>query len=251
MFSKKFAGVAVALIFLMLLALALLVHRRTPSLIARRIAIEFAPFPRTLAPRVPDRVPGRVPGRLPDRVPGRVPAARRPAVPATPYPVPVTEFTAIPGAGRIDARLDDSVVPLAALVVTPESSWHGYSLVVGGAPTAFAPPRPEALPALYVSFATLQALDAYSTWKAVNGRRAREANPVLTGISGSLPKLLIAKGASTAASVYVVERLWKRNRKAAVLTMVGINAAYAAVVTHNYRTNMALSRSADATRPPR
>ena len=250
MFSRKFAGVVVALIFLILLALALLVQRRTPPLIARRIAIEFAPFPSTLAPRVPERLPNRVPGRVPDRASGRVPA-RRPAAPGPPYPVTVTEFTAIPGAGRIDARLDDSVVPLAALVVTPESSWQGYSLVVGRAPTAFAPPRPDALPALYVSFATLQVLDAYSTWKAVNGRRAREANPVLTGISGSLPKLLIAKGASTAASVYVVERLWKRNRKAAVLTMVGINAAYAAVVTHNYRTNRALTRSAGTTRPPR
>ena len=36
------------------------------------------------------------------------------------------------------------------------------------------------------------------------------------------------------AMIYVSERLWKTNRKAAVLTMIGLNVAYGVAVAHNY-----------------
>lgn len=94
--------------------------------------------------------------------------------------------------------------------------------------------RPALLRPLYVSFATLQVLDAYSTYRATE-RGYRELNPMLQPASNNLGAMLALKAGATAATIFAVEKLWKRNRTAAVLTMVGINAAYGFVVSHNYR----------------
>jgi hypothetical protein len=37
------------------------------------------------------------------------------------------------------------------------------------------------------------------------------------------------------ASIYLTEKLWKRNRKAAVWTMIGIHVGDGGAVAHNYR----------------
>jgi len=110
--------------------------------------------------------------------------------------------------------------------------------------------RPGVLPPLYVSFATLQILDVYTTWQGVSTRRAREVNPVLGGIAGNLPALVTTKAAATTVSVYAVERLWKRNRKAAVITMVGVNAAYLLIVSKNFAVLETRGRSMAASTPP-
>ena len=47
--------------------------------------------------------------------------------------------------------------------------------------------------------------------------------------------MVLVKVGATALTIAAVERLWRRNRVAAVLTMIGINAGYTAVVAHNYR----------------
>jgi hypothetical protein len=44
-----------------------------------------------------------------------------------------------------------------------------------------------------------------------------------------------AKIAASAATILVVEKLWKRNRVAAVTVMVLSNAGLAAVAANNYR----------------
>jgi uncharacterized protein DUF5658 len=98
-----------------------------------------------------------------------------------------------------------------------------------------APPahRPSALVPLYVSFATLQGLDIHSTLRATEFG-GREANPIVGGMLGSPAAFVAAKVGMTASIYFVSERLWKRHKTAAVLTMIALNSTYGAVVAHNY-----------------
>jgi len=96
------------------------------------------------------------------------------------------------------------------------------------------PDRPAPLLGLYVSLATLQALDFASTRTALNAGGV-EGNPLVAPLLASPIGFLALKAGITGATIYVSERLWKKNRRAAVLTMIGLNAGYAAVVGHNYR----------------
>jgi hypothetical protein len=93
--------------------------------------------------------------------------------------------------------------------------------------------RPRALMGLYLSFATLQALDAHSTLRAVNSGRP-EANPVLAPFTDRPGMMLAMKATTTVTTVLLTEKLWRRNRTAAVILMVAVNAGYAAVVASNY-----------------
>ncbi len=86
---------------------------------------------------------------------------------------------------------------------------------------------------MYVSFATLQALDIHSTRRAPE-QGGREANPTVGGMLGSPAAFVAAKAGTTAAVYYAAERLWKRNKAAAIATMIGLNCAYTAIVAHNY-----------------
>jgi hypothetical protein len=94
--------------------------------------------------------------------------------------------------------------------------------------------RPAALVPLYVTFASLQALDAHSTTRALD-RGAVEANPMMKGLAGNTAGMLAVKAAATTGVVYSAERIWKRNKTAAVLFMVAANSAMGWVVQHNYR----------------
>lgn len=95
--------------------------------------------------------------------------------------------------------------------------------------------RPAALVPLYLSFTALQALDAHSTLTAV-GNGARETNPVVRSTM-TMPAGMVALKAGTAVGVvFLTEKLWKRNRTAAVLTMIALNSAYATIAAHNYAT---------------
>jgi Domain of unknown function (DUF5658) len=96
------------------------------------------------------------------------------------------------------------------------------------------PPRPASLMPLYVSFASLQVMDIHSTTRALD-RGAVEANPLMKGIAGNPVALSAMKVAGSAGVIYAAEKMWKRNRTAAVLFMVAANAGMAFVVQHNYR----------------
>ena len=121
----------------------------------------------------------------------------------------------------------------AAPVVEAGSSSAQVSLPGGPAR------RPKALPMLYASFGALQALDAATTFRALD-RGATEANPALAGFASNRGAMVAVKAASFASTVYLTERLWKKNRVAAVVTMVCVNSAYAAIVAHNYRAGSRL-----------
>jgi hypothetical protein len=87
---------------------------------------------------------------------------------------------------------------------------------------------------LYVSFASLQVLDAHATKSALD-RGAVEANPVMRGFTGSPAGMLAVKAAGTAGVVWASERMWRRNKAAAVVFLVAANSAMGWVVQHNYR----------------
>jgi ribosomal protein L2 len=91
--------------------------------------------------------------------------------------------------------------------------------------------RPRALPVLYGTFTTLQVMDIATTRRAIGVAGAREANLAMG--SGNTAQLIAMKAASTAISIYLAEKTWKKNRVAAIVTMVAVNGMTAAVVAHN------------------
>jgi hypothetical protein len=94
--------------------------------------------------------------------------------------------------------------------------------------------RPAALPALYVSLVGLQIFDGYSTTRGLN-QGASESNPLMAGIAGNPYALWAVKSGTTALSIHVTERLWKRgHRGQAVAVMAISNALMVAVSARNY-----------------
>jgi hypothetical protein len=94
--------------------------------------------------------------------------------------------------------------------------------------------RPAALPVMYAAFGALQAMDIYSTRRAL-GAGASEMNPVVRNASGNSGAMLAIKAASTAGTIFFTERAWKKNRKGAIVLMAVINGATAAVAARNLK----------------
>jgi len=87
---------------------------------------------------------------------------------------------------------------------------------------------------LYASFVALQALDAHSTLRAIDAGAA-EANPVMGGLAHQPAALVAVKAGLTASTIYLVEKVRLRNRRAAIALMAVLNSAYVTIVAHNYR----------------
>jgi hypothetical protein len=99
--------------------------------------------------------------------------------------------------------------------------------------TASNPARGSILPVLYGTLAGLQAYDGWSTVKAVR-LGATEANPAVAGVASNAGAMWALKASATMTSVYVAERLWRRQRRVeAIVTMVAVNGMMAMVATHN------------------
>jgi hypothetical protein len=94
--------------------------------------------------------------------------------------------------------------------------------------------RPRALPALYATLGAMQALDIYSTRRAL-AAGATELNPVMRRPAGNVGAMMAVKALSTAGSIYFTERAWKKNRKGAVILMAVVNGVTAAVVANNLK----------------
>jgi hypothetical protein len=94
--------------------------------------------------------------------------------------------------------------------------------------------RGPLLPVLYTGFGVLQALDAHSTLRAVDAGH-REANPMMAPFANQPAAMIGVKAATAAGTIYMVDRLARRNRVAATVLMVALNGAYAAIVSANYR----------------
>jgi hypothetical protein len=158
---------------------------------------------------------------------------------------PAWSWAQQPGDGAAGAGTGGAAITAPGQLPVPEGDVAAAHAVETGTSQALnmapgsAARRPNALPILYASFGALQALDAATTFRALD-RGAAEANPALAGFASNRGALVAVKAASFASTVYLTERLWKKNRVAAVVTMVCVNSAYAAIVAHNYRAGSRL-----------
>jgi ABC-type uncharacterized transport system permease subunit len=84
-------------------------------------------------------------------------------------------------------------------------------------------------------------LDAASTMSALD-RGAVEANPLMKGIASTPATLIAVKAAAAASTIFLVERIARKNRWGAVVTMIALNSVYAMVVSHNYGVAGAMAR---------
>lgn len=92
--------------------------------------------------------------------------------------------------------------------------------------------RPSPLLSLYVAQGALQGLDVLTTFRALDAGH-REANPLLK--NANMATMIGAKVAVSSLTVFAAEKLWKRNRRAAVVLMVASNIIMSAVVANNAR----------------
>jgi hypothetical protein len=91
---------------------------------------------------------------------------------------------------------------------------------------------------LYASTVMMQALDVHSTLSAFRSG-ATEANPLMEGVTRNQAMFVAVKAGVAASTILAARQLSKRNKAAAVATLVAINSAYALVVSHNYRVGRA------------
>lgn len=155
----------------------------------------------------------------------------------------------------LEARAQDRPAPLLASVIasttfdaalgTTSSALPGTATDAAAIPERPAlrqlsvePHRSTLLTSLYATTAMWQVLDVHSTLRVLDSGGA-EGNPVLSGFAQNRTAFVAAKAAIAASSIYAASRIGRRNKMAAAAALIGINAAYALVVSHNY----ALARS--------
>ena len=90
------------------------------------------------------------------------------------------------------------------------------------------------LNSLYASTAVMQALDVHSTLSAL-GNGGVEANPMMSGLTRNKAAFIAVKAAVATSTILATRQIAKRNKVAAVVTLVAINSVYAIVASHNYR----------------
>jgi hypothetical protein len=94
--------------------------------------------------------------------------------------------------------------------------------------------RSPLMDALYASTFTMQALDVHSTLKAF-GAGAVEANPLMADVTRNKLAFVALKAGIATSTVLAAHNMSRTNKVAAVVTLVGINSAYAMIVSHNYQ----------------
>jgi len=87
---------------------------------------------------------------------------------------------------------------------------------------------------LYASTVALQALDLHSTATALN-RGAAEGNPLMRGVTSNKALFYTTKAAMAASTIFVANRIAKRNKPAAMIFLAAVNSVYAGIVMHNYK----------------
>lgn len=143
------------------------------------------------------------------------------------YVAAVLTFAAISVSGPLAHAADQEqprIVDLTAVVLTPPAT---PALVQQAR-------RPAILPLLYATLGATQAWDVYSTQTALEAG-AREANPATAAFGTSTGALIGLKAATMAGTIVFAERMWKKNRVAAIVMLVAVNGATAAVAMHNMR----------------
>jgi hypothetical protein len=135
------------------------------------------------------------------------------------------------------------VARLAAAVETPSAA--GALFAEAGAlqlPDPAAPPqaqrppgRPVWLLPMHVWTATMQGLDAHSTFEA-HDAGGTEANPIVPFDPGEHRAAFVALKVGVAAGlIYYTEKDVRRHPWRAAIITAAVNSAYLAIVAHNYR----------------
>jgi hypothetical protein len=131
------------------------------------------------------------------------------------------------------------VLSCVLIGVSPAAAQAESGVSISADATAAVPadisPRPSLiLPALQVSFGALQVMDVVSTARALNAGLS-EGNAAMRGVVERPLAMAAVKVGATAATVFLVNRVARKNRAAAIFTMVAINSAYSFVVVRNIR----------------
>jgi hypothetical protein len=141
----------------------------------------------------------------------------------------------------LDAGMRIKTLFVLAILVTPWTSAFAADTKTNppeeGAPRIeLASPeatRPSALPAMYVSFAGLQAYDGYSTLRGVRGGAA-EIDPLVGGLASQPAAFWTLKALSTVTTIYFAEQLWRQHKRGqAIMTMVVAHGVMGAVAARN------------------
>lgn len=132
--------------------------------------------------------------------------------------------------GVTAAHAEEAAAPSGALSAAVARAAREAASSMPAWATDRADTRPVMLPALYGTYAALQALDLYSTRRALS-TGATEANPLLR--SSGTARTIAIKGAAGAATIFFAERAWKKNRAGAIALMAVLNGATAAIVARN------------------
>jgi hypothetical protein len=90
------------------------------------------------------------------------------------------------------------------------------------------------LTALHISFGALQFMDALSTVRGINAGLS-ESHPLMRGLVGHPAAMVAVKAGAGATTILLTRRMARKNRVAALITMAGVNSAYAVVVARNLR----------------
>lgn len=90
------------------------------------------------------------------------------------------------------------------------------------------------LKSLYASTAVMQGLDVHSTLKAFSAG-AVEGNPIMSGVTKNRAAFIATKAAVAAVTILATRKIAKKNKVAAVITLIAVNSAYAMIVNHNYK----------------
>jgi hypothetical protein len=101
-------------------------------------------------------------------------------------------------------------------------------------PRAGTAPRALTLPMLQVSFGALEIMDVVTTMRALDAGLT-EANVAVRGVADRPIALASVKAGAAAATLILVNRMARKNRRAAIITMIAVNAAYSATVIQNAR----------------
>jgi hypothetical protein len=90
--------------------------------------------------------------------------------------------------------------------------------------------RPAALMPMYAAQGVLQGIDVLTTFRALDAGH-QEGNPLLE--HSNREAMVFAKVAVTSVNILAAEKLWKKNRTAAVVLMAVSNAMMVGVVGNN------------------
>lgn len=153
--------------------------------------------------------------------------------------VVVCAFLLAPGvAWSQDQSLSPSVPQSLSPLVPPSPSplvTQSFSPSVPELQSPRAARRPASLLPMYVSFGVLQGLDYVTTRRALANGSGREANPVMGPVVGNQPAFLAVKAGTTAVTVWMAERMWKKHPARAIALIAAANGAMGIVVAHNAR----------------